>query len=107
MSRICDGSIGRKDRNSDAPAALNMFPKFDEVAMSTYFMVLAKMRRPSIDAVGQDAEVLLEQDDVGGVLGHVGGGVDGDADVRRVQRDGVVDAVAEERDVGAAPCARP
>ena len=48
MSRICDGSIGRKDRNSEAPAALNMLPKFDDVAISTYFMVLAKIRRPSM-----------------------------------------------------------
>ena len=57
---------------------------------------------PFHDAVGEDAEVLVEQHDVGGVLGHVGGGLDGDADVRGVQRDRVVDAVAEERDVGAA-----
>ena len=72
MSRIWVGSIGRKLRNSDAPAALNMFPKFDEVPISTYLMVLAKMRRPSTTAVGEDAEVLVEQDDVGRVLGDVG-----------------------------------
>ena len=53
------------------------------------------------DAVGEHAEVLVEQHDVGGVLGDVGGGVDGDADVGGMQRDGVVDAVAEERDVDA------
>ena len=53
------------------------------------------------DAVGDDAEVLVEQDDVGGVLGDVGGGVDGDADVGVVEGDRVVDAVAEEPDVGA------
>ena len=56
------------------------------------------------DAVGEDVEVLVEQDDVGGVLGDVGRGLDGDADVGVVQRDGVVDAVAEEADV--APSAR-
>ena len=78
-----------------------MFPKFDDVPMSTYLIVLAKIRRPSTHAVGQHAEVLVEQHDVGGVLGHVGGRVDRDADVGGVQRDRVVHAVAEERDVGA------
>jgi len=29
--------MGRKVRNRDAPAALNMLPKFDDVAISTYF----------------------------------------------------------------------
>ena len=53
------------------------------------------------DTVGDDAEVLVEQDDVGGVLGDVGRGVDGDADVGVVEGDRVVDAVAEEADVGA------
>ena len=50
------------------------------------------------DAAGEDVEILVEQHDVGGVLGHVGRGLDGDADVGVVQRDGVVDAVAEESD---------
>ena len=101
MSRICDGSIGRNDRNSDAPAALNMLPKFDDVAISTYLIVLAKMRRPSHDSVGEHAEILVEQHDVGRVLGDVGGRVDRDADIGMVQRDRVVHAVAQERDVDA------
>ena len=83
----------------EATAALNMFPKFDDVPMSTYLIVLAKVRRPSAHAVGEHAEVLFEQDDVGGVLGDVGGGFDRDPDVGGVERDRVVDAVAEERDV--------
>ena len=40
--------MGRNDRKTEAPAALNMLPKFDDVAMSTYFMVLLKIRRPSM-----------------------------------------------------------
>ena len=84
-----------------------MLPKFDDVAISTYFSVLAKMRRPSHDAVGEHAEVLVEQHDVGGVLGDVGGRVDRDADVGGVQGDRVVDAVAEEGDVVAACAGRP
>ena len=40
--------MGKKERKTDAPAAENMLPKFDEVAINTYFMVLEKMRRPSI-----------------------------------------------------------
>jgi hypothetical protein len=47
LSRIWEGSMGRKFRNNDAPAALNMLPKLLDVPMSTYLMVLAKMRRPS------------------------------------------------------------
>ena len=54
------------------------------------------------DAVGQHVEVLLEQDDVGGVLGDVGRRVDRDADVGGVQGQRVVDAVAQERDRAAA-----
>ncbi len=50
------------------------------------------------DAAGEDLEVLVEQDDVGGVLGDVGRGLHRDADVGVVQGDGVVDAVAEEAD---------
>ena len=75
-----------------------MFPKFDEVPIRTYLIVLAKMRRPSTIPVARIVEVLVEQDDVGGVLGHVGRGLDRDSDVGVVQRDRVVDAVAEESD---------
>jgi hypothetical protein len=56
LRRICDGSIGRKVRNSEAPAALNMLPKFDEVAISTYLSALTKMRLAFHHAVGQRAE---------------------------------------------------
>jgi hypothetical protein len=41
FSRIWDGSIGRNDKNSDAPAALNMLPKLLDVPISTYLMVFA------------------------------------------------------------------
>src|SRR5208282_6524685 len=34
FSRIWEGSIGRNFRNNDEPAALNMFPKLEEVAIS-------------------------------------------------------------------------
>ena len=47
INRICLGSIGRKGRNSEAPAMLNMLPKLALVAMNTYFSVLAKVLRPS------------------------------------------------------------
>ena len=53
------------------------------------------------DTVGEDAEVLVEQDDGRGVLGDVGRRVDRDPDVGVVERDRVVDAVAEEGDVRA------
>ena len=47
VSRICLGSRGRKGKKSDAPAMLNIFPKLALVAIKTYFMVLAKVLRPS------------------------------------------------------------
>ena len=75
-----------------------MFPKFDDVPISTYLIVFAKMRRPSTTPSASTSRSLLEQDDVGGVLRDVGGRVDRDADVGVVQGERVVDAVAEERD---------
>src|SRR6266511_581705 len=109
FSRIWVGSMGRNFRKMEAPAALNMLPKFDDVPISTYLMVLEKMRRPygvGEDApafhhsFGQHAQILLEHHDVGGVLGHVGGRVHRDAHVRVVQRHGVVHPVPQEGHVG-------
>ena len=88
--------MGRKLSTTDAAAALNMLPKLLDVPISTYLMVFAKIRRPSMTPFGQDAQILVQQHDVGGVLGDVGGAVHGDADVRMVQGQGVVDAVAHE-----------
>ncbi len=51
LSRICVGSIGRKGRNSDAPAMLNMLPKLELVPIMMYFMMLANVRRPSTHAL--------------------------------------------------------
>ena len=98
VSRICLGSSGRKGRKSEAPAMLNMLPKLALVAMKTYFSVLAKVVRPSRTPVDEDVEVLLQQDDVGGLLGHVHGALHRDADVGGVQRRGVVDPVAHVAD---------
>ncbi len=98
LSRICFGSSGRKGRKSDAPAMLNMLPKFALVVMKTYLSVLAKVRRPSRTPSISTSRSLLQQHDVGRLLGHVHGAVDGDADVRRVQGRGVVDAVAHVAD---------
>ena len=77
---------------------LNMLPKLALVAMKTYFSVLAKVARPSRTPSHQDAEVLLQQDDVGRLLGDVHRRVDRDADVGGVQGRGVVDPVAHVAD---------
>ena len=77
---------------------LNMLPKFELVPMMMYFMMLAKLRRPSITPSFKHAEVLLQQDDVGGVLGHVHAVHHRDADIGGVQRGRVVDPVAHEPD---------
>ena len=64
-------------------------------------------RAPALEhAVVQHRKVVLEQDDVGRLLGDVGGAVDRDADVGGVQRRRIVDAVAEEADDVAAPLQR-
>ena len=46
------------------------------------------------DAVNNDFEIFFQEDDVGAVFGDVGGVVDGDGSVGKLQRRGVVDAVA-------------
>ena len=56
---------------------------------------------PFAHAVGQHAEVFVQQHDVGSVLGDVGRRIDRDADIGGVQCDCIVDAVAEEGDVDA------
>ena len=92
---------------ADAPAALNMLPKLLRRAHQHVLDRVGEDAPALGDAVGEHAEVLLQQDDVGGVLGDVGGGVDGDADVGGVQGERVVDAVAEEADgPAAAPAQR-
>ena len=99
MSRIWLGSIGRNDRNVEATAALNMFPKFDDVPMSTYLMVFANVRRPSLTPSASTPRSFSSRTMSAASLATSVGGFDRDPDVGGVERDGVVDAVAEERDV--------
>ena len=63
--------MGRNGRNSDAAAMLNMLPKLELVPITMYFMMLAKLRRPSTIAVVQDGQVRLQQDDLAPLLRHV------------------------------------
>ena len=98
MRRICSGSIGRKGRNSDAAGHADHVA---EVRAGPHEDVLHDVPEapPSLDdAVVEDGEPLLKQDDVGRVLGHVDGVLDRDADVGRVERGRVVDAVAQAAD---------
>ena len=46
LSRICVAVIGRNGSSTDAPTVENMLPKFDDVPIMTYLIVLLKMRRP-------------------------------------------------------------
>lgn len=50
------------------------------------------------DAGHEFAQAFLEQNDIGGFLGHVHGVIDRDADIRRLQGRGVVYAVAQIAD---------
>src|ERR1035441_422755 len=63
FNRIWVGNRGRKGRNSDAAAMLNMLPKFELVPMMMYFMMLAKERRPSFTP-SKHCKVLFQQDDL-------------------------------------------
>ncbi len=89
------------------PAMLNMLPKLELVPIMMYLRMLAKVRRPSSTPSCSTVQVVPQQDQVGRLLGHVDGGVDREADVGRVQRRRVVDAVAEVADdLARAPSAR-
>ena len=102
MSRIWNGSIGRNGRNAAATRDAEHVPEVRRRAHQHVLDGVGEDAAAFGDAVGEHAEILFEQDDVGRVLGDVGGGVDRDADVGVVQGERVVDAVAEERDGG--PC---
>ena len=75
-----------------------MLPKLALIVVRMYLSVLAKVMRPSSMPSSQDAQVLLQQHKVGGVLGHVHGRVHRDAHVGGVQGRRVVDAVAHVAD---------
>ncbi|CAM5345144.1 hypothetical protein SSTU70S_04809 [Stutzerimonas stutzeri] len=49
-----------------------------------------------IDALADQRQLVAQQHEVGGLLGHIHRGVHGDADIRGVQRRRVVDPVAEK-----------
>ena len=84
----------------------NMLPKFELVPIMMYFMMLPKVRGLRARRARRTAEIVVEQDDVRRVLGDVDGAVHRDADIGRVQRRRVVDAVAEIADDVAATLQR-
>ena len=92
------GAIGRNGRKMLAPITLNMFPKFELAPILMYFVMLPNTLRPSSTPSSEHRQALLEQDDVGGFLGDVDGAVDGNADIRRLERRAIIDAVTQEAD---------
>ena len=98
LSRICLAASGRKGSSGVASAMLTMLPKLALVVMPMYFSVLAKVRRPSSHAAAQHLQVGAQQHHVGALAGHVHGLVDRNADIGRMQRRRVVDAVAQVAD---------
>jgi len=88
---------------------LTMWPRFALVVVSTYSKVRAGGRQhvlqgvrvgasTLLDAHPDDVEVLLEEDEVSSLAGHVDGGLDRQARVGAVHRRCIVDPVAEEAD---------
>ena len=77
---------------------LNMLPKLALVAINTYLSVLANVLRPWTIPSTQHVQILLEEHEVGRLLGDVDGIGDRDADVGAVQRGGIVDAVTHISD---------
>ena len=63
FSRICVGSIGRKERNAEAAPALNMFPKFGDVAISTYFLRVQSLDRLLGSVLVEEPEPDRERND--------------------------------------------
>jgi hypothetical protein len=101
LSRIWLGSIGRKGRNTAAPAMLSMLPKFELIPIRMYLSVLADVPAFS-DSLRDRRQARLEKDDVGRGPRDIGALVDADADVREVERRRVIDAVGEVADDRAA-----
>ena len=60
-----------------------------------YFMMLPKVRRPSRTPAWRTPRSLLHKDHVRRRFRHVHGAVHGNADIGRMERRGIVDAVAE------------
>ena len=75
-----------------------MLPKFELAPILMYLMMLPNTRAALDHAVFQHQQALLQQDDVGGLLGDVDRRIDRNADIGGLQRRAVVDAVAEEAD---------
>ena len=94
VSKICPGRRGRKDRKRDAPAMLNMFPKFALVAMNTYFRVLAKVFLPSFTPFASTPRVLFKQDNISSFFGNIYCAFNRDTDICRMKSGGIVDSIA-------------
>ena len=92
------GSIGRNGRKMLAPSTLNMLPKFELARHLDVLDDVAEHSATLEHALLENQQTVLQQDDVRRFLGNVHGAVDRNADVGRLQRRGVVDAVAHEAD---------
>ena len=98
MSSIWTGSIGRNGRISVAPAIENMFPKFELIAIMMNFVDVAKARRPSVTPRSRTPRSCRSKMMSACVLGDIDRAIDGDADIRGMERRRIVDAVAEKAD---------
>jgi hypothetical protein len=98
LSNICSGSHRQEWQDQRRPGHRKHVPEIRAHRHHDELHDVAKGAAPLGDAALQNAEILPQQDDVGRVLGDVDRAIDGDADIRSVQRRRVVDPVAEKFD---------
>jgi hypothetical protein len=75
---------------------LNMFPKFELVPISRYFITFPNALRPSMMPLMEHIEALLKQDEFGCLLCHIDPHSNGDPYIGSVERGGIVDAVTQK-----------
>ena len=85
---------------------LNILPKFELEPIRTYLDTFWTALRPWTTASRTTERSCSKQDQIGGRTRDIGGTVDRDADIRGVQRRGIVDAVTHEADNVAEPLQR-
>ena len=90
------GQHGQEGQEQRRPGGAEHVPEVAGRAHEHVFHGVGEDPPAAHDPVGEHVQVLFQQQHVGGVLGHIGSRVDRDPDISGVQRDRVVDPIAQE-----------